>query len=116
MDVGSESSSPMRNLGGRSKSIGSVTEMKMESDGDFSVNQFALVKRRFGMVVRMASKRLNKSKSMGGLPSTNARCIFIFLVGNWQMDLLRLELTEYGKCSISSVIHQIRKNTAPIWI
>ncbi|KAJ4963446.1 hypothetical protein NE237_023385 [Protea cynaroides] len=61
MDFGFDSNAPVRRRAGRSKSIGSVIEMKMESDGDFSVNQ----RRRSGMIVRRSSVRLNKSKSMG---------------------------------------------------
>ncbi|XP_043712108.1 serine/threonine-protein kinase-like protein At3g51990 isoform X2 [Telopea speciosissima] len=65
MDFGVELNGSVRKRGGRSKSIGSVTEMKMEYEGDFAVNQLAVARRRSGVFVKMPSYRLNKSKSMG---------------------------------------------------
>ncbi|XP_042507055.1 serine/threonine-protein kinase-like protein At3g51990 [Macadamia integrifolia] len=65
VDFGIELNGSLRKRGGRSKSIGSVTDLKMESDGEFAANQIALVRRRSGVFVKMPSVKLNKSKSMG---------------------------------------------------
>ncbi|XP_043710165.1 serine/threonine-protein kinase-like protein At3g51990 [Telopea speciosissima] len=76
MDFVIELSGPVRKRACRSKSIGSATERKMGSNGNFSVNQqLALVRRRSGFVLRMPYVRLNKSKSMpyGGTASSIRR-------------------------------------------
>ncbi|KAL6983157.1 non-specific serine,threonine protein kinase [Sarracenia purpurea var. burkii] len=54
----------------RSRSVGSVREMKLGPlDSNFGGNQLGLVRKRAGLGVKMPTIRLNKSRSMGMLQS-----------------------------------------------
>uniref|UniRef100_A0A5B7AMG9 Protein kinase domain-containing protein n=1 Tax=Davidia involucrata TaxID=16924 RepID=A0A5B7AMG9_DAVIN len=70
-ELGSEAIGSNNDRVARSKSIGSVCEIKMApSDSNLGGNKHPLVKRRAGLAVKVPIVRLSKSRSMGVLPST----------------------------------------------